>query len=162
MNIRKAKLSDVEAIHELVNYYAKKGLMLPRSRSTLYEFIRDFTVVEIDNEIVGVGALQILWIDLAEIRTLAIKENLFSKGIGKQLVEYFLREAKSLGIQRVFTLTYQPAFFEKCGFNQIDKEQMPHKVWKYCLNCPKFPNCDEVCLVTEINQKIQEIGKEEL
>lgn len=151
MNIRKAKLSDVEKIHELVNYYAKKGLMLPRSRSALYEFIRDFAVAEIDNEVVGVGALQILWIDLAEIRTLAISESQFGKGIGKKMVDYFLDEAKKLGIKKVFTLTYQPGFFQKCGFNEIEKEQMPHKVWKYCLNCPKFPNCDEVCLVTEIS-----------
>lgn len=150
MNIRKARLTDVEVIHEFVNYYSKKGLMLPRSRSGLYEYIRDFAVVENDNEIVGIGALQILWRDLAEIRTLAIKESFFGNGIGKRLVEYFLNEAKEFGIQKVFTLTYLPGFFEKCGFHEIQKEQMPHKIWKYCINCPKFPDCDEICLVTKI------------
>jgi len=144
--IRKAKLSDVEKIHELVNYYAEKGLMLSRSRSVLYEYIRDFAVAELDGEIVGTGALHILWIDLAEIRALAVKEELFGKGIGKDLVDFFLNEAKELDIPKVFTLTYQPGFFDKCGFNTVDKENMPHKVWKECINCPKFPNCDEVCM----------------
>lgn len=146
MIIRKAKLSDVEKIHELVNYYAEKGLMLSRSRSVLYEYIRDFAVAELDGEIVGTGALHILWIDLAEIRALAVKEELFGKGIGKDLVDFFLNEAKELDIPKVFTLTYQPGFFDKCGFNTVDKENMPHKVWKECINCPKFPNCDEVCM----------------
>ncbi len=151
MNIRKARLSDSEAIHKLVNHYAKKGLMLPRSRSAIYEYIRNYSVMEEDGEVIGVGALSILWLDLAEIRTLAVKESLSGQGIGRKLVEHFLREAKELGIEKVFTLTYQTAFFEKCGFKEISKEQMPHKVWKDCLNCPKFPNCDEVLMVTEIN-----------
>lgn len=153
MKIRKAKLSDVEAIHELVNYYAKQGLMLPRSRSSLYEFIRDYSVAEIDDEIVGVGALNILWVNLAEIRTLAIKEELLGKKIGKQLVDYLLTEAIELGIHRVFTLTYQIDFFEKCGFKEIDKDKMPQKIWKDCLNCPKFPNCDEVCMVLQLKSE---------
>ncbi len=146
MIIRKAKLSDVEKIHQLVNYYAEKGLMLSRSRSVLYEYIRDFAVAELDGEIVGTGALHILWIDLAEIRALAVKEELFGKGIGKDLVDFFLNEAKELDIPKVFTLTYQPGFFDKCGFNTVVKEDMPHKVWKECINCPKFPNCDEICM----------------
>lgn len=150
MIIRKARLTDVETIHELVNYYAKKGLMLSRSRSELYEYIRDFAIAEINNEIVGIGALHILWLDLAEIRTLAVKENLLGHGIGKKLVEYFMKEAKELGIEKVFTLTYQPGFFEKSGFAEVSKERMPHKVWKDCINCPKFPNCDEVCMVKEV------------
>ena len=150
MNIRKARLSDSEAIHKLVNHYAKKGLMLPRSRSAIYEYIRNYSVMEEDGEVIGVGALSILWLDLAEIRTLAVKESLSGQGIGRKLVEHFLMEAKELGIEKVFTLTYQTAFFEKCGFKEISKEQMPHKVWKDCLNCPKFPNCDEVLMVTEI------------
>lgn len=150
MIIRKAKLSDVEIIHELVNYYAEKGLMLSRARSVLYEYIRDFSVIEIDNEIVAIGALHILWEDLAEIRTLAVKEDLFGKGYGRMLVDHFIKEAKELGIEKVFTLTYQPVFFEKCGFTEVGKEQMPHKVWKDCINCPKFPNCDEVCMVANI------------
>jgi len=150
MIIRKAKLSDSEAIHKLVNHYAKKGLMLPRSRSAIYENIRNYSVMETEGEVIGIGALSILWTDLAEVRTLAVKESFSGQGIGKKLVEYFLEEARELGIKKVFTLTYQVAFFEKCGFNVISKEHMPHKIWKDCLNCPKFPNCDEVLMAIEI------------
>lgn len=149
MIIRKAKLSDTETIHKLVNFYAKKGLMLARSRSSLYENIRNYSVMVLDGEVVGVGALSILWADLAEVRTLAVKEGYGHQGIGKKLVEHFLTEANELGIKKVFTLTYQQEFFEKCGFEVISKEHMPHKIWKDCLNCPKFPNCDEVLMVTE-------------
>lgn len=151
MEIRKARLSDTEAIHKLVNHYAKKGLMLARSRSALYEYIRNYSVAELDGELVGVGALSILWADLAEVRTLAVKESASGQGIGKNLVEHFLKEAKELGIKQVFTLTYQVEFFSKCGFQTINKEHMPHKIWKDCLNCPKFPNCDEVLMVTDIS-----------
>ncbi|HYE67144.1 MAG TPA: N-acetyltransferase [Anaerovoracaceae bacterium] len=150
MIIRKAKLSDSEAIHKLVNHYAKKGLMLPRSRSSIYENIRNYSVMVTEGEVIGIGALSILWTDLAEVRTLAVKESFSGQGIGKKLVEYFLEEAKELGIKKVFTLTYQIEFFEKCGFNVISKEHMPHKIWKDCLNCPKFPNCDEVLMAIEI------------
>jgi len=150
MVIRKAKLSDSEAIHKLVNYYAKRGLMLARSRSSIYENIRNYSVMENDGEVVGIGALSILWSDLAEIRTLAVRDSLTGRGIGKKLVEHFLKEAKELGIEKVFTLTYQTGFFEKCGFKTIGKEQMPHKIWKDCLNCPKFPNCDESLMVIDV------------
>lgn len=147
MNIRKANLEDVEVIHELVNYYAHKGLMLARSRSILYEYIRDFAILEDENgDVLGVGALHILWNDLAEVRTLAVKEEAFGTGIGKKLVEFFIAEAKTLGIPKVFTLTYQPGFFSKVGFVEVHKDTMPHKVWKDCINCSKFPNCDEVCM----------------
>jgi len=92
-----------------------------------------------------------LWIDLAEIRTLAVKESLNGQGLGKKLVEYIMNEAKELGLKKIFTLTYQTAFFEKCSFQEIGKDKMPQKIWKDCLNCPKFPNCDEVLMITEIN-----------
>lgn len=151
MIIRKARLSDSEAIHKLVNHYAKKGLMLARSRSAIYENIRNYSVMEEKGEVIGFGALSILWLDLAEIRTLAVKESYSGQGVGKKLVEHFMKEARELGISRVFTLTYQTAFFEKCGFAEIGKEHMPHKVWKDCLNCPKFPNCDEVLMVSDID-----------
>jgi amino-acid N-acetyltransferase len=144
--IRKAILPDVEEMFKLVNYYANQGLMLPRSRSTLYENIRDFVIIEKNNEIVGMGALHVLWSDLAELRTLAVKDSMLKQGIGKQIVEYILEEAKELKLKKVFTLTYQPGFFEKSNFNIIEKETMPHKVWTDCINCPKFPNCNEICL----------------
>jgi len=146
MNIRKARLSDAEAIHELVNKYAEKGLMLSRPRSMIYECIRDFVVVEHEGEIVGAGGLHILWEDLAEVRALAVKDSMARQGIGRMIVNYCLAEAKELGIPRVFTLTYQPEFFAKLGFQVVNKENMPQKVWRECINCPKFPNCDEICM----------------
>lgn len=150
MNIRKARLADTEDMHKLVNHYANKGLMLARSRSSLYEDIRNYSLTEEKGEILGIGALSILWVDLAEIRTLAVDEPHSRRGVGKRLVEHFLREARELGIRKVFTLTYQTEFFSKCGFTEISKEHMPHKVWKDCLNCPKFPNCDEVLMVFDL------------
>lgn len=150
MSIRKAKLSDVEQIYQLVSFYANKGLMLPRARTVLYENIRDFVVMEMDREILAVGALHVMWGDLAELRTLAVKDGLLGKGIGKQLVEFILKEAKELGIDKVFTLTYQPGFFQKSGFTLTEKESMPRKVWTDCINCPKFPDCNEICLEISI------------
>lgn len=146
MIVRKARLTDVEEMHHLVNNYADKGMMLSRPRSMLYEYIRDFAVAEENNEILGVGALHIMWGDLAEIRALAVKEGFANQGIGKKIVEFALDEAKALGIPKIFTLTYQPGFFKKLGFSEVSKENMPQKVWRECINCPKFPNCDEVCL----------------
>ena len=147
---RKAKISDVEDIHKLITYYASKNLMLARSRSSLYEGIREFTVAEHDNKIAGTGSLHIIWADLAEIRALAVDENYIKKGIGKKLVELFLQEAKELGIARVFTLTYQPGFFERCGFKYISKDELPQKVWSECINCPQFPNCDEQAMIINL------------
>jgi len=151
MIIRKASLNDVEAMHQLVNNYADTGVMLSRPRSMLYEYIRDFAVAEIDGEIVGTGALHIMWIDLAEIRALAVKEGYTTQGIGRSLVEYFVDEAAQLLIPKVFALTYQPGFFEKMGFLVVNKESLPQKVWKECINCPKFPNCDEICMERNID-----------
>ena len=151
MIIRKASLNDVEKMHQLVNNYAEGGVMLSRPRSMLYECIRDFAVVEIDGEIVGTGALHIMWIDLAEIRALAVKDGYTRQGIGRMLVEYLLDEAKKLQIPKVFALTYQTGFFERMGFSVINKENLPQKVWQECINCPKFPNCDEICVERNID-----------
>lgn len=144
--IRKAQLSDVEEMYALVNKYAEKGLMLSRPRSMLYEFLRDFSVVEIDQRIVGMGALHLMWHDLAEIRALAVEEGNTQQGIGRQIVKHLLQEAAEIKIPSVFTLTYQPGFFRKLGFREVPKEGMPQKFWRECINCPKFPNCDEICL----------------
>lgn len=146
MIIRKAMLQDVEAMHHLVNKYAEGGLMLSRSRNMFYENLRDFVVAEQDDEIVGTGALHIMWSDLAEVRALAVKEEIIGHGIGRKMVQYCLNEAKDLGIPKVFTLTYKPGFFEKLGFAIVSKDNMPQKVWRECINCPKFPNCDEICM----------------
>lgn len=150
MELRRARMQDVPTMIVLINYYAEKGLMLPRSANLLYQTIRDFIVVVDNNKIVGVGGLHTLWSDLAEIRSLAIEEEYMKNGLGKNIVDYFLDEAKQLGISKVFTLTYQPGFFEKCGFTRIDKEELPQKVWQDCIHCIKFPNCDEIAMITRI------------
>ncbi len=147
---RKVKISDAEAIHSLVNRYAGQGLMLPRSRNFIYENLREFTAAEINGKFLGVAGLHIVWENLAEIRALAVQDENVGSGIGKGLVERLQSEALELGIPRLFALTYKPEFFEKCGFRRVDKEELPHKVWKECINCPQFPNCDEVALVKDI------------
>jgi len=149
--IRKAKISDVRSIHALLAYFADHGLLLPRSLSEIYDHLRDYTVMETsDNNIVGVTALNICWEDLAEVKSLAVREGYQDKGMGKQLVEQCLSEAVALGVRRVFTLTYQPKFFEKLGFKLVDKSSLPHKIWADCLKCPKFPDCDEIALLVEL------------
>ncbi|MGI6036746.1 MAG: N-acetyltransferase [Limnochordia bacterium] len=150
MIFRKALMPDVEKIHGLINHYASQGLMLPRSRSLLYETLREFTVVEEDGRFLGAGALHITWEDLAEIRALALVEEALGRGLGKELVNRLLEEAKELRIARVFALTYRPEFFAKCGFTVVSKDLLPHKVWRECINCPEFPNCDEIAVLHEI------------
>lgn len=150
MHIRKAKVPDVTAVQKLINTFAERGIMLPRSLSALYENIRDFFVLEEDGRIVGCCALHITWEDLAEIKSLAVDELAQGRGYGRALVEACLEEARSIGIPRVFALTYIPDFFEKLGFTRIDKSKLPHKVWTDCINCPKFPNCGEEAVVLEL------------
>lgn len=147
ITFRKARMQDVENLHLLINEFAEKGLMLPRSRNTLYEALREITIIEDEGNFAGTGSLHIIWEDLAEIRAVAIKPEYQGKGIGVQLVDELLKEAQSLGIHQVFALTYRVDFFQKCGFKVVSKEEMPHKVWKECINCPKFPNCDEVAVM---------------
>lgn len=145
--IRKAKIADIKYIHKLVNEFARKEEMLPRALNDLYEGIRDFYVYDEKGTIKGVCALRILWEDLAEIRSLAVKEEYQKLGIGKRLVNKCLKEAKELGIKRVFALTYYPDFFKKLGFRDIDKSKLPQKIWGDCLKCPKFPGCDETAVI---------------
>ncbi|HHW42323.1 N-acetyltransferase [Desulfofundulus thermobenzoicus] len=147
MIIRKARIADMEAVHGLINYYAEQGLMLARPRSVLYEALREFTVAEENGQVVGAGSLHIIWDDLAEIRALAVDPRYTRRGIGRRLVKSFLQEARELGLPRVFALTYQAGFFLKCGFQLIPKEKLPQKVWKECINCPKFPNCEEEAVI---------------
>ena len=155
--IRNARMGDVKKIYNLLQYFAEKDLLLGRSLSSLYDQLRDFNVYveETDEspteqgELIGVCALHICWENLAEIRSLAVTDAYQSKGIGKQLVEKALSEAGSYGINRVFTLTYQPDFFRRLGFKDIDKSELPHKVWSDCIQCSKFPDCNEEALVWE-------------
>jgi amino-acid N-acetyltransferase len=150
MKFRKATFADVEHIHKLINEYAEKGLMLPRSRNVLYETLRDMTVAEESGSIIGVGALHLIWNELAEIRTLAVLSEFMNRGIGKKIIENLTSEACELGVKTLFTLTYRPEVFAKLGFIEQPKETLSHKVWKECINCAKFPNCDEIALVKNL------------
>jgi len=152
LKIRKALISDIKIIHKLVNEFARKGEMLPRSLNELYENLRDFYVAEENSEIKGMCALHILWEDLAEIRSLAVKSEHQKKGIGSMLVKRSLQEAKRLGIKRIFVLTYLPEFFRRFGFKEIDKSKLPQKIWGDCIKCPKFPECDESALIFEFKE----------
>jgi amino-acid N-acetyltransferase len=149
--IRKAKLKDVKEIQRLIKLYSNRGDILPRSLSELYDHLRDFFVFTQGRRIVGISALHICWDDLAEIRSLAVQEEVRKKGIGAKLIKACLEESKKLGIKRVFALTYQPKFFGRLGFKKVDKAVLPHKIWTDCLKCVKFPDCDEIALVRELD-----------
>ena len=149
--IRKALIPDVKEIHRLLLDYARDGLLLSRSLAELYESLRDFYVYEADGKVVGTAALNIAWEDLAELRSLAVHPDYNGRGVGKQLVQACLDEARRLGIRRVFALTYKQVFFEKIGFTVIEKSQLPHKIWGDCMKCAKFPDCDEIALSIELS-----------
>ncbi|OLN23585.1 GNAT family N-acetyltransferase [Domibacillus antri] len=146
IEVRKAVLKDVEQIFELVNQYANEGLMLPRTRESLVLNLQAIFVAEEEGEILGIASLAILGHDLAEIRSLAVSAKAQGRGIGKILVERVVEETKKIGIPKLISLTYQVAFFEKCGFEVIQKTEMPQKVWTDCIHCPKFPSCDEIAM----------------
>jgi amino-acid N-acetyltransferase len=147
LKVEKARISDVPQMHKLINYFAERDEMLPRSLSELYENIRDYFVVRQGERVVACTLMHVFWSDLAEIRSLAVAEDSQEQGIGAQLVKACLKEAEELGIATIFCLTYKPAFFEQFGFSQVDKMELPRKVWTECYRCPKFPNCDEVAMV---------------
>ena len=148
--IEKARINDVTQIHELINYFADKDEMLPRPLSEIYENIRDYFVVRKGERVVACAALHICWADLAEIKSVAVASDIQKQGIGGQLIDACLKDANGLGLTTVFCLTYKPAFFEKFGFSQRDKMELPRKVWTECYRCPKFPDCDEVALIYHI------------
>ena len=150
--IRKAQIKDVKDIQKLLTSYANRGDMLSRSLSELYESLRDFYVCEEDGRLMGTAALHIVWEDLAEVRSVAVVEDVARKGIGSQLVQACVTEARAVGLKRIFCLTYKPDFFEKHGFRLVDKSELPHKVWGDCLKCVKFPDCDENAMILDLSQ----------
>ena len=148
ITIRKAIIGDVGRIQALVNHYASKETMLGLSLSEIYDQIRDFTVAEGPRRaLIGVCALHVIWDDLAEIRSLAVDPKIRRRGVGRSLVERCLEEARSLQLPKVFALTYQAEFFRRIGFERVDKAELPHKVWRDCLKCTKFPHCDETAVL---------------
>jgi amino-acid N-acetyltransferase len=147
IKVDRARVSDAISMHRMISYFADKGEMLPRALSDIYEGIRDYFVVKEGDQVVACVALHVTWVDLAEIRSLAVAEQEQNQRIGSLLIHACLKEAKELGIPKVFCLVCKPAFFEKHGFQLIDKTELPQKVWAECYRCPKFPNCDEVALI---------------
>lgn len=159
LKIRKAKIKDIKQIQELINAFAKRDLMLPRSLNELYEGLRDFWVAEEGKKIAGCAALHISWDDLAEVKSLAVAEDKQKRGIGKKLVLTCLKEAAELGARRIFTLTYKPGYFKKFGFKEVKHSDLPHKVWAECINCCKFPDCQETALLLILRSGIKPCKK---
>ncbi|MFC2065713.1 N-acetyltransferase [Chloroflexota bacterium] len=154
MKVEKARIQDIPQIHKLVNSFADRGEMLGRSLSELYENIRDFFVIRQDESVIACAALHVMWLDLAEIKSVAVARDSQKKGIGARLIDACLGEAAELGIPTIFCLTYQPPFFERHGFTRLDKMELPRKVWTECYRCPKFPDCDEVALIYHSEEQV--------
>ena len=148
---RQATFADVEEIYNLIAGYASQGIMLPKPHNILYETIREFVVAEeiAEKKIVGTGALHLTWNELAEVRSMAVHEDYRRQGIGAEIVKKLLEEGREVGEKKYFTLTYSPQFFQSLGFKTTTKESLPHKIWKECIECPKFPNCDEIAMTLE-------------
>ncbi len=151
--LRKARIQDVTPIKSLINGYAEKGEMLPRALGELYDSLRDFHVYEVDGEVVGVAALHLGWEGLAELRSVAVRQDYLGRGIGRALVKACLDEAGELGVKDVFVLTYVNDFFEKMGFTGASREELPQKVWTECRNkCVKYPDkCNETALTLSLD-----------
>ncbi|NWF77739.1 MAG: N-acetyltransferase [Chloroflexi bacterium] len=150
IKVDRARVSDATSMHQLISHFADNGEMLPRALSEIYEDIRDYFVVRKGGKVIACAALHVTWVDLAELRSLAVDEKEQNQRVGSALVKACLEEAKELGIPRVFCLVRKTAFFEKHGFQLIDKTELPQKVWAECYRCPKFPNCDEVALIRHL------------
>ena len=149
--LRKARVGDVAAIHGILSHFGQKGVLLPRPRHELYDFIRDFFVWDApDAGVIGIGGLHVCWEDLAEVRSLAVIEEHQGRGLGAKLLTACLEEAVTLGLFRIFTLTYVPDYFTRFGFGEVDKSVLPHKVWADCVKCVKFPDCDEVAMMLSL------------
>ena len=151
--LRKARIDDVKTIHRMINYSAREGEMLPRSLVDIYKSLRDFFIYydEEKSQIAGICALNIIWDNLAEIRSLYVDENYRKQGIGRNLVEACVSEAITLGLFKVFTLTYKKEFFSRLGFKEIDRNMLPEKIWSDCFHCSKYPDyCDEVAMIVEL------------
>lgn len=149
--MQRALAGDIKGVHALLLAAAATGQLLPRSLSDLYKHVRDFRVLrDKDGTIVGCCAAAVIWEDLAEIRSLFVREDLRGHGYGRVLVEGCLEDARALGIRRLFTLTYKTGFFSKMGFVEVGKDVLPQKIWADCIHCPKFPDCDEIAMQRDI------------
>ena len=147
MNVRTAKITDAGAIYALINQHAEREKLLFRSKADIYENLQSFFVAQADTRIVGCCALQIVWSDLAEIKSLAVDSTAKGTGIGTMLVTHAATCARDLGLPKIFALTLEPDFFQKLGFQIVQKDTLPMKVWSDCATCPKQENCDEIAVI---------------
>ena len=153
MQFRKSRVTDVPAIYDLLSDLGRQGLLLPRSLSEIYDMLRDFFVVHPDGEpdsLAGVCALHVCWADLGEVRSLAVQSSFQGQNPGRRLIDACIEEAREIGLKRLFALTYIPEYFMKLNFKQIEKSELPQKIWADCFKCVKFPECDEVALVRDL------------
>ncbi len=152
IKIRKAKISDVRPLHKLLNFFADRKELLPRAISEIYENLQQFFVADYKGRVVGCCALAVQWDNLAEIKALAVSVDFQGKGIGRKLLGACLKDAKKLGVTRLFNLTMKDGFFKKLGFQRVTKNNLPHKVWTECVRCPYFPDaCVEIAMVKDLD-----------
>jgi amino-acid N-acetyltransferase len=147
IDVRKASMQDIPALLDLINGYASKGIMLPRTEFEMSENMRDFMVAYAGNQLVGCGALHFYSPTMGEVRSLAVAESHKTHGIGRMIVDSLVYEAKLYGLDAVFAFTYVPGFFGRVGFHEVERGELPLKAWKDCLRCPKFSCCDEIAVV---------------
>ncbi|MEA2082370.1 MAG: N-acetyltransferase [Elusimicrobiota bacterium] len=151
--ITRANVQDAKQVYGIIRKYAAKNAVLPRPLASVYEHIRDFFIYRAKDKILGIAALHIVWEDMAEVRSLVVDSRHRKKGIGRKLVQKTLEEAEMLNIPNVFALTREETFFKRVGFKPIAKDKLPQKVWNDCINCPLFPDCDEVPVIFRLNKK---------
>lgn len=154
MSVRKAVMRDIAPILDIINGYAAKGVMLPRTEFEMSEHIRDFSVVAAGNRLLGCGALHFYSPTMGEIRSLAVAEDAKTHGVGRRLVEALVKEAADYSLNAVFAFTYVEDFFRKVGFRQVERGELPLKAWKDCLRCPKFQCCDEIAVVRVLRPEV--------
>jgi len=147
LTVRKAAMRDIGPLLDLINGYAAKGIMLARTEFELSENMRDFTVLYSGNELLGCGALHFYSPTVGEIRSLAVAEQAKTQGAGRLIVEALVKEAFNYELHAVFAFTYVPGFFQKVGFYEVERGELPLKAWKDCLRCPKFQSCDEIAVL---------------
>ena len=150
IEVRKASMNDIPALLELINGYAAKGIMLPRTEFEMSENMRDFMVAYDGAKLAGCGALHFYSPTVGEVRSLAVAESHKKYGIGRMIVDSLVYEAKLYGLDSVFAFTYVPGFFAKVGFSEVERGELPLKAWKDCLRCPKFQACDEIAVLREL------------
>jgi len=149
--IRPARIADVQAIFDLINHYAERGRMLHRSLESVYEALREFQVAVSDaGRVVGCIAVDVFWSDLAEIKSLAVDPDSCGQGLGGRLLTAAIDDARRLGILKLFALTYEQEFFRRHGFEVIDRQTLPEKVWRECIACPKADACDETAMMLRL------------